>query len=863
MGLTHALFTLMLIDFTLLSLPAVARIIVTFPEDRMSFNVETDFHASKNDDVDDTQAFQDALDSMANKLGSSNATVSLFIPKGIYKISEPLVFTHTIPTIDNQGIVIRGEGSIAGDGTVIESSAPGGAIQFKIQNKIQTEASPGSYNCLLQIEDIQFLAKNGNFGAAGPRGPAIEVLGSGTNASGADVRPVTPILRNVNIYGSGNGIDSSYFTYGFYGKNLKSPRMANITVWGNPSRTEACVYLDRCYAGLIESSLLQGAKYGYQAVGTSEGNMLLRSNINNVDFGFSVSTPSNGSIGPSPSGGGALNNVITARQRGIELTHKWDFPIGGNKLTIINSGTGVKLDDCHNIIVTDNDITGTVNAQGIVIVNGENDPQWPDHNTIAYNTFNGFNTNQNVVSIGINSYHTKIIDNANLEPLNVTNSGIKTTETYCSQTSPPFTLRSPSICLASEATFPAFGWSALASGFGSNIVNVKDPKFGAKGDGTSVDTTAIQNAVSSLNLMLSTGPGALYFPAGTYLLTGAINLSHPANKKVMIYGDGVGATVIKNVISNSGALLNVVCSGQAQVRIHNLTIKTTKFCDTAIAVKQQNPVPGGTQSLIMHDVKINHSSNQAYFKTAISGSNLVNPLMRHVVITQTSGDSQVGTTGVMLSGGCGFECDHTSVSGALVRTGFDIKTPLGGKVLIRGYTLDHPYDGMKIDAGWGEVHAEGVHANSINRTIDISNASKVMFVKSYTLNKDNVYNLKPTLRASLRLEKSSNVVIRDNLFLLAIANGNNPGDFTDGTFEANTGRSSIFLADADSNNENVEISCNTFGEAGTGISISPNTLDVEIRDNRFLDRVDTSIASSAQLKEVTYKPDRADQSKQE
>ena len=65
----------------------------------------------------------------------------------------------------------------------------------------------------------------------------------------------------------------------------------------------------------------------------------------------------------------------------------------------------------------------------------------------------------------------------------------------------------------------------------SQYKSVKD--FGAKGDGTTDDTTAIQNAINSLS---STG-AALFFPVGTYKLTNTITLK----PGVSIIGEQKGA----------------------------------------------------------------------------------------------------------------------------------------------------------------------------------------------------------------------------------------------------------------------------------------------------------------------------------
>jgi len=79
-------------------------------------------------------------------------------------------------------------------------------------------------------------------------------------------------------------------------------------------------------------------------------------------------------------------------------------------------------------------------------------------------------------------------------------------------------------------------------------VSVKD--FGATGDGSTNDTTAINNALSAVS---STGQ-AVYFPAGTYIYNGGGSLGNG----VVIYGDGKNATKIVSALSSptSGYLIN-------------------------------------------------------------------------------------------------------------------------------------------------------------------------------------------------------------------------------------------------------------------------------------------------------------------
>lgn len=85
--------------------------------------------------------------------------------------------------------------------------------------------------------------------------------------------------------------------------------------------------------------------------------------------------------------------------------------------------------------------------------------------------------------------------------------------------------------------------------------------YGAKGDGITDDTTAIQNAINSL-----TNGGTLFFPAGTYILSTGINL------KSNIHLKGTKGTILKVADSCTGyyGLLNIV--SVQNVTISDLTI---------------------------------------------------------------------------------------------------------------------------------------------------------------------------------------------------------------------------------------------------------------------------------------------------
>jgi hypothetical protein len=77
----------------------------------------------------------------------------------------------------------------------------------------------------------------------------------------------------------------------------------------------------------------------------------------------------------------------------------------------------------------------------------------------------------------------------------------------------------------------------LQLAFEQRAISVKDPSFGATGNGSTDDTTAIQNAITAAT---AAGGGVVWFPPGTYVVS---NLLIDSN--VWICGSGVDATVLK------------------------------------------------------------------------------------------------------------------------------------------------------------------------------------------------------------------------------------------------------------------------------------------------------------------------------
>jgi hypothetical protein len=110
----------------------------------------------------------------------------------------------------------------------------------------------------------------------------------------------------------------------------------------------------------------------------------------------------------------------------------------------------------------------------------------------------------------------------------------------------------------------------------TEIVSVKD--YGARGDGVTDDTAAIQAAIDS-----SAGFINVYFPNGTYKITSQITI---ANDRVMLYGDGSASRILFMPSASAVCFLfDKGSTSSVQNTVRDLTFYSTDTTYSKTAIK--------------------------------------------------------------------------------------------------------------------------------------------------------------------------------------------------------------------------------------------------------------------------------------
>lgn len=218
----------------------------------------------------------------------------------------------------------------------------------------------------------------------------------------------------------------------------------------------------------------------------------------------------------------------------------------------------------------------------------------------------------------------------------------------------------------------------------NNVYNVKD--YGAVGDGSTNDTTAIQNAINAVKVA---GFGTVYFPDGTFVITGSLTVPSNPQCDISLEGEGSNISIIKQT-SNVNAIYFDMNDGSGwandyQVAIKSLAFKTSGQAGTAIYVTYGTVQYSQHQniSVDINDVHI-YSDSLNYWNNGIILESAWNFRISNTMV--------IGKTGSSPYNGTGLEIRRMCVNGSINQSQFNF-----WKTGIFVNTVDYTSTGMNTE----------------------------------------------------------------------------------------------------------------------------------------------------------------------
>lgn len=218
----------------------------------------------------------------------------------------------------------------------------------------------------------------------------------------------------------------------------------------------------------------------------------------------------------------------------------------------------------------------------------------------------------------------------------------------------------------------------------NNVYNVKD--YGAVGDGTTNDTTAIQTAINAVKVA---GFGTVYFPDGTFVITGSLTIPSNPQCDISLEGEGSNISIIKQT-SNANAIYFDMNDGSGwandyQVAIKSLAFKTSGQASTAIHVTYGNLQYSqhSNISVDINDVHI-YSDGSNYWNNGIILESAWNFRISNTMV--------IGKTGSSPYNGTGLEIRRMCVNGSINQSQFNF-----WKTGIFVNTVDYTSAGMNTE----------------------------------------------------------------------------------------------------------------------------------------------------------------------
>jgi len=369
----------------------------------------------------------------------------------------------------------------------------------------------------------------------------------------------------------------------------------------------------------------------------------------------------------------------------------------------------------------------------------------------------------------------------------------------------------------------------------ADTVSVKD--FGAIGDGVTDDTAAVQAAIS--------GSQSIYFPKGTYLVSGAI--SKTVTTSIALFGDGEGNTVIKK--SGDTDLFQLTANGGAvQMLIENMTLSplTNMSSGAAINILSGANIP----SVTVQNVFIS-SGGGFEFKYGIRLNNCTESRFDNVVMYGLNATKFIGwyVTGTVPS--TVYKISNCSVYNALVGASFVNSTSPGVEgVQFNGCDFVGVATGVLYNNTFGTGYFPphitwiGGHINASSRNFDINIATQIIINGGLFYNSGNAQfiNLGTVSDLSISNNQFINIGgVNDGIYHRAATGLANGGVISNNYFEGTTYGINMDFAQL----KNMQVTNNVQADGTACIfQFSAPTSTVIIKDNSNRQLTETLVSAN-------------------
>lgn len=189
------------------------------------------------------------------------------------------------------------------------------------------------------------------------------------------------------------------------------------------------------------------------------------------------------------------------------------------------------------------------------------------------------------------------------------------------------------------------------------VYNVKNPAYGAVGDGVTNDGSAISAALAAA---VAAGGGIVFFPKGTYLITAAIEWDH----RVSILGVGARLSIItNNSVANARTLTWTTGTAQAEP----IWIAGMSFAASQANTGEQIYATVAV-NMVIDRCGFGASANATGTHVSVTGASRLKILNSRLTVNGTAATSlSLSTTCVTLIQGCTIDTGNTTYTGSFLK----------------------------------------------------------------------------------------------------------------------------------------------------------------------------------------------------